>query len=439
MTEATSNSEYQPAEDQPIEDQPVRLRFASPQEQADFAANPEGYQASPGPNEVIRFPGTGLPPDQVQLKSTNIKSYGRDSEIAKMEAEVTKARYGGSSIQDSAAVASPPPYGKPKAVGTDASGMPVNNRNRFESEVYKEIGGNPFEINAVKKMNEVTAKDLPALFSRVFKGQVVWEDRNKLDKNQRAYWDAQVKGYRAHVKEAVESERKTKIDVYNHMMKTFDNDVKENEAAEKRVKEREKEWAATRKEDRTESKDTEKRVSDLQKNKRDILKRMGELMKDPMGGAERAPAGSAEKEFNALSDQLEMINSESDKILMATNPEYRAKRTKELNEPAVAPAPVEPKSVPAPAAATVKQELPAYDIHGGGDADVARASSSTPAAAPVAKVQPAPVSATPQPKTSAPKFKPHPNGKPLEVRRDKNGRLLGKFEDGSIAWLDEVK
>jgi hypothetical protein len=262
---------------------------------------------------------------------------------------------------------------------------------------------------------------------------VVWEDRNKLDKNQQAFWQAQVKGYRAHVKESIEAERKTAIDVYNHSMKTFDNNVKEDEAAQKLVREKEKDWLVQTKDvraeqrdvrttARTEQKDTEKRVSDLQKTQRDILKRQATILKDtkdPLSGQERPLSDEAAIEFEALTDQRKLAAGELDKILMATNPEYRAKRTEELNKPAVAPAPVEPKAAPSPAAATVKQELPASDLHGGGDADIPHASSATPVA--------------------APKYKPHPNGKPLEVRRGKDGRLMGKFEDGSIAWLDEVQ
>jgi hypothetical protein len=339
-------------------------------------------------------------------------------DLARQEAEVTKARYGGSSIQDTA----PPPYAEPKTAG-GVGVKPLHDRGRFEGEVYKELGGNPFEINVVKQMNDISARDLPRLFSSVFKGQAVWEDRNKLNKKQADFWQAQVQGYRAHVKESLEAERKTKIDVYNHMMKTFDNDTKEQEAAEKRVGEREKEWATQRKdaskESLTEQKDTQKRLTEMQKDKRDILKRQSEIIKNNTDLTTGQLAKEAEAEFMELANQLKMINGESEKILMATSPEHRAKRAKE--------------SVPD------RGLVPSHGgvVPGAGDSAPGKPQQGTEQPAGSPAKSPA---AAPQAKATAEsaKYKPHPKGKPAEVRRHKNGKLIGKFEDGSIAWLDEV-
>ena len=385
-------------------------------------------------------PGSGLPADQVQIKSTNIKPYMANPDLARQEAEVTKARYGGSSI--------PPPYQEPKVGVAEAGTPPVHNRSRFEKEIFKEIGGNPFEINVVKQMNDVSARDLPKLFSSVFKGQVVWEDRNKLNKKQADFWQAQVQGYRAHVKEQLESERKTKIEVYNHMMKTFDNDTKEQEAAEKRVKEREKEWADLNKSNKTAQKDDLKRLTELQKNKREIMKEQAEIIEKGTDLTTGALSPAAEIRFMELGEQLKFVKGEAEQLLMQHYPDYAAKKAKDVAgnagesvKPGAAPAGATASARPgAPAAKpTARQDLPVSALESaaaiGGTVD-SQVMPDIPAGAPAPKPSPKP-DAEASGATKI-KFKPHPKGVPVEVKRNAKGQLIGKFGDGSLAYLEEV-
>lgn len=192
--------------------------------------------------------------NEFTLHATDIAPYIADPGRAQAEADVAKARYGGAAIQDP----TPPrpgeqpgpqpgdqaPFTKP------ADGAPVmpdfSRRGEFEGHVFNQLKsdtmptGNPFEFNPIASMNAISKQDLPELFARVFAGQVTWEDRHLLDDDEKKYWSAEVKRYRAHLQDSLNSEKKTAIDMYNHMMNQFDNQAKEAEAARKLVAEKQK-------------------------------------------------------------------------------------------------------------------------------------------------------------------------------------------------------
>jgi hypothetical protein len=137
-------------------------------------------------------------------------------------------------------------------------------RRAFEQSVFDHIGGNPFEIDVMREVDKATKQDMPALFNRVFGGRLIWEDRRRMDKKQADFWDNEVKRYRAYLKEMIDSDRRTKIDVYNQMTRTFDNDEKEREARERRIQSVNKKFMDQR------VKDEEKRIKTVDQAKKDM-------------------------------------------------------------------------------------------------------------------------------------------------------------------------
>ena len=201
--------------------------------------------------------------NEFTLHETDIQPFIDDPGRAQAEADVTKARYGGAAIQDP--TPPPPPgledgrkpgeYVEPGApYDKPADGAPqlpdFSRRNEFEGHVFKQLksetmpSGNPFEFNPIASMNAISKQDLPELFARTFQGQVTWADRHLLDDDEKKYWQAEVKRYRAQLQDSLNAERQTAISQYNQMMNQFDNGAKEAEAARKLVAEKQ---AATQK------------------------------------------------------------------------------------------------------------------------------------------------------------------------------------------------
>lgn len=183
--------------------------------------------------------GVDVGGNEFTLQDTDVQPYIDNPEIAQMEADVTKARYGGSSIQD------PSPSDPMQASNVSGPGaaqprnIDFSRRGEFENHVFNQLktenmpDGNPFKFNPTAGLNAISKKDLPDLFARVFQNQVTWQDRHLLDDDQKKYWMSEVKGYRAHVKNGLDAERSQAINSYNQMMNSFDNAAKEQAVAGK--------------------------------------------------------------------------------------------------------------------------------------------------------------------------------------------------------------
>lgn len=117
-------------------------------------------------------------------------------------------------------------------------------RDNFEQEVFSEIGGNPFEINPMEEVKKADAR-LPALFNHVFGGTVYYGDIDKLDKDQRAYWENTLKQYHAQIYQESISKKKVMLDRYNHMMNRFDNAAQEYQARLSGYQSQMRGWAKT--------------------------------------------------------------------------------------------------------------------------------------------------------------------------------------------------
>lgn len=253
---------------------------------------------------------------------------------------------------------------------------------------------------------------------------MIWEDRARMNPKQQAAWDDEVKRYRAHVKEAIESEKKQKVDLYHFMMTNFDKDEKEAEAAMKKVQEREKAFVASKKESRTDQEHRQKMFDDLQKEKRDILKRQGEVIRngqDPNNPGALTP--EAEAEILELGNQLKRINQRSSQFLMETDPAYRTEQiAKGMGD-------VKPAHTPG-----AKGPEAASAVENANKPQVVRGKlPDQPPEKPKGGKEPT------YPQSQEVFYKPHPAGKPVELRRNKTtGQLMGKMPDGSIVILEEL-
>jgi hypothetical protein len=115
---------------------------------------------------------------------------------------------------------------------------PVNRRKDFESQLFQQIGGNPFLIDPVAEVREAD-KNLPQLFEAVFQGQATWADMATLTKEQRAHWQTVVNAYHAHVKEGAVSKQQQMYRAYKYGMEQFDWEDKKYEKQEDQIRKQE--------------------------------------------------------------------------------------------------------------------------------------------------------------------------------------------------------
>lgn len=99
-------------------------------------------------------------------------------------------------------------------------------RDLFEKNVFETIGGNPYEINVVQELENSINAEMPQLFEEFFRGQVIWEDQDKLNSDQQEAWDEALKRYRAEKKEMIMGEKDAMHDRYTQMMNMFDHQAK---------------------------------------------------------------------------------------------------------------------------------------------------------------------------------------------------------------------
>lgn len=117
------------------------------------------------------------------------------------------------------------------------TGKPVQKfptRDEFEKFAFEAIGGNPFEFDPAVEVQHAT-QDLRPLFNQVFGNRVYWGDRDRLDPQQQKFWDDTVKAYRAQIFNSASNLRKQRIEVYNHMLSKYSDEVHEQKAAESAV------------------------------------------------------------------------------------------------------------------------------------------------------------------------------------------------------------
>jgi hypothetical protein len=192
--------------------------------------------------------GVDIGGNEFTLQDTDVQPYIDNPELENLEAQVIKARYGGSSINDPSP--SNPMQGRASNVSGPAADQPrkidFSRRGEFENHVFKQLksenmpDGNPFNFNPNAALNRISKQDLPELFGNVFRNEVSWQDRHLLDDDQKKFWMNEVKRYRAHVETGLRSEREAAVNSYNQMMNSFDNAAKEQAATDKFEREKKK-------------------------------------------------------------------------------------------------------------------------------------------------------------------------------------------------------
>lgn len=431
----------------------MRLRFATDEELRDYEDRGPEYEAAPERDEVILYKGTGKPAAEVELQPTNIKPYMMFPGLAKAEQEVTLARYGGVPIQVpregdeeagvQKATGQPPARPGPEEPGSPPyrnggvelpGGFRIERpedilspqaRLAFEQTVFRQIGGNPYMIDTQKEIDRATAEDMPKLFERIFRGQAIWSDRDRLSPEQKKVWLEELKRYRAFLKDRVEGEKKAKIDSYKWMMSRFDDFQKQTEADIRRQREHARDARAG-------EKDEAARLSKVQQEERSILKRMSEIVTKAAEAWTPELAGAVAEEYRQLGEQLAATRREKEALLMKRDPVYREKKQKEFyqrvapDEMAAAHERWTPPEPPGPG--QVRKKLPSPD----------EAQPEAPAEATQKKKfrveLPKPI------EVGGFRFKRPAAGEPVEVRyHEATGRWLGKFVDGHIEALERIE
>lgn len=251
-------------------------------------------------------------------------------------ADWASKKFSGPVEKDPTGKAAPAPGTAKPAEGAGLAGdapAQLSPRQRFEQEVFKQIGGDPFQIDTMKIVDDATRKELPDLFRRFFKGQAIWEDRERLNKNQAAAWQDEVKKFRAFIKEQVEGDKSHKKEVYKELMSRFDLDMKERDAQEKVKAERAKKWAEetgkavdrqAKTVDALKRQDNTLRTSELK-----IMQDMAKIIGEGIGGK---PKPEFLATFTALDKELERIRAERDGIRLRLDPAYREERQAQMAE-----------------------------------------------------------------------------------------------------------
>ena len=104
-----------------------------------------------------------------------------------------------------------------------------SDREGFENHIFKEIGGNPFDIDPMQEVKK-SMSQLPLLFSHVFSGKILWDDRGHMSTKQAAFWNDVVNLFRANQLNESNAKKQQLVDKYNRFMTMWDNDKKSYEA-----------------------------------------------------------------------------------------------------------------------------------------------------------------------------------------------------------------
>jgi len=222
---------------------------------------------------------------------------GKNERKAAAKAEEDRVAAGGAPATSKAAAPEAPPR---KDHATE--------RVKFEQELFKAMGKNPFDIDVMKVVNDTSVKGLPALFDKVFKGKAIWQDRDRLDKKQNAHWQNEVKAYRAHVKDEVDSEKKMLLDKYKNHMSNFDVNFKLQEAQQKQAEAAAAKFGAAGNKQETQQAKQEKaiRTQDDALRKREI-----KSMADIVANMKAQAAATDPKEKKMLQEQHALLLEEN--------------------------------------------------------------------------------------------------------------------------------
>lgn len=428
----------------------MKLRFATDDELGALEANPDEYRAQPERDEVILYKGTGAAPKDVPLRSTP-----RISPDVPLPASMAGPP-SGAGWQSQGAGPAEGGGGRPN----------FGDRASFDDFVFRQIGGNPFAIDVQREVDRATAADLPRLFERVFKGQAIWADRDKLSPKQQEVWQDEVRRYRAYVKDRIDSDRHQKLEMYKLMVGQYEADRKQMEAEERRMRERERDFRGRAREQAQETKSARDRMTRLDSEERRVLADMAKIMEN--AGAAGALDEAQAAHTQALAAQLQRIRNERHALRMRYEPGYRENELKKgvpsemtaAHRPVAETAGIEPEGAGdeegAPAAPAVTPRPKPWERVGRPPTQAAVTAPEPPAGPTVVrkKLPGAQGEASSQPagETAAPaaagkrevdvngyRVLVGPKGVPVEVRQHKSGRMLAKYADGTIEVIEAAQ
>jgi hypothetical protein len=119
------------------------------------------------------------------------------------------------------------PYKKPKDPRLD----PVKQvelrqaaRKSYKKQVYKQLGGNPNRISERAALAEFESYGVRQLWNKAFKNILGWHDRNRMNPEQRNYWNKLLLKERARVSSEVGDLKAAKTKAYTDLMADFDRD-----------------------------------------------------------------------------------------------------------------------------------------------------------------------------------------------------------------------
>jgi hypothetical protein len=135
------------------------------------------------------------------------------------------------------------PRSRPGRVQEEPSGDLVQqvqadwaDRDSFEKEVFKQIGGNPFTLTADDEINRFAQSGgYEEMFNEVFDGHISWRNRAKMTPHQKDFWNKIVLREHAAIEKDTASKRQQMKVAYDHMMGKFDQKAKDMMAAKKTV------------------------------------------------------------------------------------------------------------------------------------------------------------------------------------------------------------
>ena len=202
-----------------------------PEEMWKYASGGEGPGAETGEGKMATTekakPGAGGRLDIEMLPGGGFKSGGPIS--ASQMAILMPEMFGASPEALKRATAQQPPGEKPPT-GYQPTDYSIEGRRRFEQQVLGQVGFNPITFDPNEFLAQ-SMQDLPALFNHVFRGKVLWADRDKLSKNEMDFWTNTVKQFRADVWQKAQTKQAQGTKLYNFMMNRFDKEAALKEKA----------------------------------------------------------------------------------------------------------------------------------------------------------------------------------------------------------------
>lgn len=124
---------------------------------------------------------------------------------------------------------SPIPKKPPDEILTTEGRADFKNRQKYSQFIVGKMGFDPHTFDPDKEV-EKAQKALPGVFEAAFGGKALWRDRDKLNKEEKAHWDAVHKAFNVHVKNRAKARVERGKEEYKLRMKVFEDKVKEKKA-----------------------------------------------------------------------------------------------------------------------------------------------------------------------------------------------------------------